>query len=126
MENNDRLRDKFSRISEVRKKEEVYKQEKFAERSKEKLISVIDKKFKTTFIGALSCIESEIGFLWGHGKELNELTENEKKWAVVWERIRTNILNNGNNQARAVTNELQQYAINWQGYYTKLPGGQSE
>jgi hypothetical protein len=108
------LYDKMRRVAQLRDEETAGRENRRREESKYKLKNIIEKKFKTTFIGALSCFEEEFGFLWGHGKQDEDLKER-------WERARTKILNNGNNQARAVLNELQQYLVNWQGYTMNLP-----
>jgi hypothetical protein len=38
------------------------------------LLNNIEKKFNTTIIGSLAAIEESFGFLWGHGKRVDELT----------------------------------------------------
>jgi hypothetical protein len=114
------LHNTMRRVSALRKDEESDRQKRLAKRSKDKLAQIVEKKFKTTFIGALSCFEELFGFLWGQGKPENQLTEREKEMYDRWQQCRTKILNNGNNQARAVLNELQQYMINWQGYSMNL------
>lgn len=113
--------DKMRRVAQIRSEETAIREDIRKEESKRKLKNIIEKKFKTTFIGALSCFEEEFDFLWGHGKQEEDLTQEEKSMKDRWERARTKILNNGNNQARAVLNELQQYLVNWQGYTMQLP-----
>jgi hypothetical protein len=81
------LHNTMRRVSALRKDEEPDRQKRLARRSKEKLAQIVEKKFKTTFIGALSCFEELFGFLWGQGKPENQLTEREKemydRWATV-------------------------------------------
>ena len=112
---NDNIYDKLKRVGNVRKDDRQHKQEVLAEQSKTQLIKVLQKKFQTTFIGALSAFEKEFGSLWGFGSN-KPLTEKQKSAADVWERVRIAILNNGNNQLRAVLNELQQYTTTFNGY----------
>ena len=38
----------------------------------------------------------------------------------LWEEIRTEILDNGNTQLRAATNEIENYSINWERYSINL------
>lgn len=73
------------------------------------------RKRRTTFIGNISILENKIGFLWGHGKK-GELTEDEQKWKEIWTEIRNEILNNGNNELRALVKEIDEYDITWKRY----------
>lgn len=88
--------------------------------SMHRLMTILEKKFKTSFIGAISQFESYFGVLWGHGKPENKLTEQEKLWRERWNLVRTQILNNGNNQVRAVQQELSQYTMRWDAHSIKL------
>ena len=96
--------------------------ERYFEQSKRRLLEVLEKKLKTTFIGAVSAIEeSSFGKLWGHGLHPNERTENQQRWYEVWQQLRTKILNNGNNQLRAVQSELELYKVEWLRHQAVLP-----
>lgn len=86
----------------------------YSEESKKRLFAILEKKIKTTMIGALQAIEDEFGFLWG--KDKRELTDVEIKMAEMYKNLRKRILDNGNNQIQAVRNELEQYNINWNRY----------
>lgn len=76
---------------------------------------------KTSFIGAISACESHFGFLWGHDKNEKDLNENERAMKETWEGIRAQILDNGNNQLRAVINEMGNYSIHWDRYSLDFP-----
>jgi high-affinity Fe2+/Pb2+ permease len=89
--------------------------------SRRKLESVIQKKCQTTMIGALARFEERFGQLWNHGKPEKDLTEEERSWREMWDLVRTEVLNNGNNQIRAIKEELGQYNVNYEGYQLKLP-----
>lgn len=68
---------------------------------------LITKRFQTTMIGALFEFEKAFGYLWGHLKEdENDLTSEELKNLDIWENVRHNILNNGNNQLRKCISDL--------------------
>lgn len=108
--------DKMQRAANTRKTNDNSRTEK----SKNHLLSILEKKQRTIFIGAISAIEEEFGFLWGHGKKPFDRTPEEQKWFDRWQRARTKILNNGNNQSRAIQNELKQYTVNWEGYNLTL------
>jgi hypothetical protein len=116
----DDMYNKMRRTSHARVGELAEQADRRAEKSKQRLINILDKKFKTTFIGAISSIEAEFGFLWGQDKAPGDRTRTEQEWYERWQRARTNILNNGNNQFRAIQNELQQYMVDWQGYKMQL------
>lgn len=87
------------------------------ELSKEKLLKITKKKVQTTMIGALHSIEQHFGFLWNTdnpGPEENQLKE-------IFEDLRSEILDRGNNQIRNLESEFTNYEIVWKKYTLKLP-----
>ena len=70
-------------------------------------------------IGALSSIEQHLGFLWTN--ENGELTEDQKKLLELYNTVRSEILDRGNNQARNIDAELSQYDIEWLRYTMVMP-----
>jgi hypothetical protein len=70
---------------------------------------ILTKRFQTTMIGALFEFEKNFGFLWGHDKDENELTEEELDLLDRWDFCRNQILNNGNNQLRKGIADLDKY-----------------
>jgi len=103
-------------LAASRQKQKEIKEDKYREKSKKRLSNIITTKIRTSFIGAISSCEENFGFLWGHGKDDDDLTEEEASMKEVWEEIRTEILDNGNTQLRAATNEIEHYSINWERY----------
>ncbi len=124
--------------------------ERSAANAKRKLEGVIRKKFETSIIGGISRIEEHLGHLWGHDEpegaieadiiDLEGLTDEEAEAAraqaeahakakteerlayrQLWDILRTEILNNGNNQLRAVQEELGRYTLAYEGYQLKMP-----
>ncbi len=95
-------------------------EEKFLNHSKQQLERHVEKKFKTTMIGALVAFEKHFGDLWGQDKYEEDLTEEEKLMYAKWEVARTEILNNGNNQKRAILDEVSQYTIKFNKFETKF------
>ena len=93
-------------------------QDKYESGSKQRLISNIEKKFKTTMIGSLARFEEEFGFLWGLGND--KRTPEQQEWYEKWQYVRTEILNNGNNQLRACLDELAQYTLTYNQYHTQF------
>lgn len=87
--------------------------------SKEKLSRTLKKKIETTMIGALSSIEEHFGFLWKSGD--GQLTKDQEIMKSLYNKIRSEILDKGNNQARNIDIELSQYDIEWIKYSIQLP-----
>lgn len=82
------------------------------------------KKFKTCFVYALAEFENVFGLeLWGHGLPKNELTVLQKANQDRWQQVRTNILNKGNTQSRAMIAEMDLHEIKFVGYQMDLTGG---
>ena len=103
----------LQKYMDLKKKSNEASQSRFAEESRKRLDKIISTKLNTTFIGALSAFEKAFGFLWGYNKKPNERTEEEQHLQVIWDSVRTEVLNNGNNQLRALRNELQNHNISW-------------
>ncbi len=99
----------------------AFNKEKRIEQSKEQLFIQIKKKLETSFIGALSHMENNFGPLWGHGLAEQELTDEQREFRQAWDMCRSAILDNGNNQIRALQNELKQYTVHWERYKLNLP-----
>tara|TARA_R110002110_G_scaffold16785_16_gene72258 strand:- start:824 stop:1189 length:366 start_codon:yes stop_codon:yes gene_type:complete len=88
--------------------------------SRDRLSKILRKKIETTMIGALSSIEEHLGFLW-NSKEESELTEDQVFMKDLYQKIRSEILDKGNTQARNVDAELAQYDVKWLKYSIKIP-----
>jgi len=87
--------------------------------SKDRLLKISKKKVQTTMIGALSTIERVFGFLWGHD-EKSDLTPEQEHMKELFEEVRSEILDRGNNQARNLEVEFANYEINWLRYHISL------
>lgn len=94
--------------------------DKYSEYSRKRLANNLHKKFQTVTIGALAAFEDGFGHLWGHGKPVDELTEEELEYRRVWETTRTRILDLGNSNARGAKSEIAQYNVTWNRYITKF------
>ncbi len=117
------LEDKLRRLTAARSvAEEDAAEQRYLETSRQRLLKIVQRKNATGFIGALAKFEQHIGVvLWGHGKPDSECTPDQLAWRQVWEQCRAEILNNGNNQQRAVENEFALYTVRWNRYVTTLP-----
>ena len=111
----------LQKMKDYKKSRDIAKQhnrEKFESNSKKRLMINIEKKFKTTMIGALSQFEKEFGELWGFNS--HDITPEQEEWQEKWQIVRTEILNNGNNQLRACLDEIAQYTMTWDRYKTQF------
>lgn len=117
MEPNDQLRS----VNERRKTEEPATLKRYQDSSRLRLFRIIKKKFNNSFIGDLSKFETHFGSLWGHGKDEMVRTPEQEAWYELWQQCRTEILNNGNHQLRAVEMELNKYSMTWNRYQMTLP-----
>jgi len=89
------------------------KEERYLEQSRRRLDKIVSTKIRTAFIGALAAFEEEFGFLWGHDIPEDQLTGEQKEMRELWNTARTNVLNNGNTQLRAVRNEIANQTVKW-------------
>jgi len=88
------------------------------ERSRERLQSIATKKIRTTMIGALDSVEKKLGHLWGHD-ELDPTAE-QIAFRKVYDELRSEILDKGNNQIRNLEAELIQYEVEWKRHQAVL------
>jgi hypothetical protein len=96
------------------------KEKQYNDSSKERLGSIAKKKIETTMIGALSSVENHFGFLWGHNSG-EELTPEQQHLKSIFDEIRSEILDKGNNQIRNLESELSYYEVKWLRYQMNLP-----
>tara|TARA_Y100000385_G_C12999585_1_gene596533 strand:- start:621 stop:998 length:378 start_codon:yes stop_codon:yes gene_type:complete len=106
----------------IRKHAEYKKirEEKYVSESKDRLSKILKKKVETTMIGALSSIESHFGFLW-QVEDGEETTPEKKVMYEIYQKVREEVLNKGNTQARNIDAELNQYNVNWLKYQNVIP-----
>jgi hypothetical protein len=97
-----------------------HRSEKYKVDSKDRLSKILRKKIETTMIGALSTIEDTFGFLWGKGQE-EPLTDEQEIMKELYQSVRSEILDRGNNQARNIDAELGQYEVEWKKYSMTIP-----
>lgn len=93
------------------------REKKYKADSKDRLSKILKKKIQTTMIGALSSIEENLSFLW----EQDNPKFSKADMKNLYNKIRSEILDKGNNQARNIDAELAQYDIEWLRYSVKMP-----
>jgi hypothetical protein len=109
--------------AELVRKSEKYKTDKTnknKEMSKDRLLKISKKKIQTTMIGALSTVEKHFGFLWGH-ENPDALTPEQEHMKELYDLVRSEILDRGNNQGRNLETEFMNYDITWLRYKITLP-----
>ncbi len=85
------------------------KEERHRNMSYDSLKERVVNRLKTTMIGAISSIEDKLGFLWGHNED--DLDEQQLKIKVIFDELRKEILDKGNNQIRGIDSDLLNYDI---------------
>lgn len=75
------------------------------ERDKSILMDYVRERMKTSMIRNLETFEKDFSYLWGgHDGPTNR---NERIFYSLWKKVRTDILDFGNNAIRDVTKELE-------------------
>lgn len=112
-------------LLKTKRKLQENKDSKYKEDSRERLKKISVTKIKTTMIGALSAIEKRLGFLWGldeDGKDSGHpLSPEEQHLKDIYDELRSEILDIGNNQIRNLSTEISQYDVSWNRYHMTLP-----
>ena len=109
----------FSKMVKEKANYKEMREEKYRADSRDRLSKILKKKIETTMIGALSSIEEHLGFLW-NAKD-GQLTEDQVYMKDLYQKVRSEILDKGNTQARNVDAELSQYDVKWLKYTIKMP-----
>ena len=107
----------FIRSSKNYKEE---KEQKYKVNSKDRLFKIASKKIKTTMIGALSTLEENLGFLWGHESD-EDISPEQQHMKTIFEQVRSDILDKGNTQIRNLEAEFNYYDITWLRFQVDLP-----
>lgn len=66
---------------------------------------ILRKKIETTMIGALARFEDGFGDIWGY--DTDHPSQEQIRNRIIWDRIRNDILDHGNNQLRKGISELK-------------------
>ena len=94
------------------------RRQKYLDECRKRLARIAEKKMKTTFIGSLDAIEKTFGDIWGADLDDRDRTNEQRENYELWQDLRTEILNNGNNQCRALLNEISNHIVQWNRYQT--------
>lgn len=115
----DDIRSKFQSVTKSRAVDAIASAERHNAATRQRLAKIIKKKTTTSFIGALARFEDYFGWLWGIGGD-SRLTSDQEQFRADWDECRQSILNNGNDQIRALESELQLYEVSWLGYQNHI------
>jgi len=111
--------DNFDNLVRQKTEYKSAREDKFKNDSKERLSKILRKKVETTMIGAISSVEEHFSFLWS--SDDNSLTPEQKIMFDTFQKVRSEILDKGNTQARNVDAELNQYDVKWLRYTVTIP-----
>jgi len=111
--------EQFNKLVRDRSDYKQQREDKYKVDSRERLTKIIKKKIETTMIGALSSVEEHMGFLWE--SDGASLTDEQSFMKDAYQKIRSEILDKGNTQARNVEAELSQYDVTWLKYNIDIP-----
>jgi len=106
----------YKTLIQIKREGEARQKAKYKVDSKDRLKKIATKKIQTTMIGALDSIEQHLGFLW----EEDENGKANKDLHDIYEIVRQEILDRGNDQIRNLNTELDQYDVEWLRYNLKL------
>ena len=109
------LRNNYDNVSGLREYRAKKRDEEHRYKSKIKLSKVVERKFKTCFIGAIDSIEHSFGYLWGKDIDRNKRTSEQVKMLKMWLILRSEILDKGNAQLRGVLKEIEEYDVDYEG-----------
>lgn len=112
--------DKINDLIRTQSEYKSVREDKFKNDSKERLSKILKKKVETTMIGALSSIEEHFSFLWTTADGA-PISEEQKIMFEAFQKVRSEILDKGNTQARNVDAELNQYDVKWLRYNMTIP-----
>ncbi len=115
------MRDRLERMRDDSNTDKINSVANYNEESRKRLMKIIQTKLRTAFICPLSKFEQYFGELIGYKKSDNELSLTELKLRKLFESFRNDVLNNGNNQIRALEKELTEYTIKWNRHFVSLP-----
>ena len=100
------------------KNQNELKERKYRE-SRAKLKKNLEKRIRTTMIGAIAAIEEEFGRFWKNEDGL-PWSEDQTKVYEIFQSVRAQILDNGNNQIRMLEKDMDGFNIEEKLYHIQL------
>jgi len=93
--------------------------EKRKELYKDRVQNEVASAIKTTMIGAIASLESNLGLLWGMGSD-KPLTPQEQHFLNIFNQIRKEILDRGNTNIKKTKQLIDGCEIDFVGYKVNL------
>lgn len=110
----------FLKNLSLKNKIDAERAKQYKEISKERLLKIAITKVRTTMIGALDIMEKKLKQFWT--PDVNQKATSEQLiLAQMYQDIRKDILDKGNQQIRNLEAEFEQYEIEWKRYTLNLP-----
>jgi len=110
----------FNELIRNQKEYKSQREDRYKNDSKFRLSKILKKKVETTMIGALSSLEEHFCFLWTN-ESGEQLSPEQQMMYDTFQKVRSEILDKGNTQARNVDAELNQYDVKWLKYSINIP-----
>jgi len=108
----------FVKLIQTQKNQEVAKEDNL-KRSRDNLKRLVEKRIRTTMIGALACVEEKFGQFWK--TENNEkMTAEQASLYQLFQEIRSVILDNGNNQIRLLDKDIDNFNVEAKKYHIQF------
>lgn len=112
--------DKLDAMVSHRNTLKVEAKDNYRFQSQRRLRQTIETKINTVMIGALDAIEKAFGDEWGQGTPNHLKSPKQLKMLEIKDKLRTEILNNGNNQKRAAIAAIEEYDVEWKRHHMEL------
>jgi hypothetical protein len=81
------------------------------------------KSITTVAIGSIAILEEAFGHLWGHGKDYEELDEDEREWFETWKEVRSAILDRAGTSRQILLENLDKFIIKEKQFFTRFNKG---
>lgn len=112
--------EKLDAMAKFHKQLKADSKDNYKFQSRRRLRNTIETKINTVMIGALDAIEKAFGEEWGQNVPYQNKTPRQIKMLEIKDKLRTEILNNGNNQKRAAIAAIEEYDVEWKRHYLEL------
>lgn len=87
--------------------------------SKQKLCEAVEKRIKTSFISALSSMETHLSCLWEDGDN-SPRTSTQEELYQIYQTIRKEVFDKGHQQIRELKGDLVNFEVNFKQYQLDL------
>lgn len=114
------MADDYNKLLTQRRNLDTERETEYNEVSKDRLLTICQKKMKTIMIGSLAAIEEKFKPYWTP-EPGQKMTNEQMLLQKLYGEIRQDILDKGNTHIRNIEEEFDQYKIEWKRYNLQLP-----